>query len=162
MAKYADRRRAADRDISMTPAHRLDSRVGQREDRIPRYARDRYGFDLNCDLFRGSVHVVGPSPRYDVHAKPRSVSDCCEHMRRTLSAGCYDRVARLEPAKQELEGTDFVSSTDRGIEILALDPAVTIARDSLDGRGKSAQLCPRNLRKRGEPAEQGNPGVGSA
>ena len=83
-------------------------------------------------------------------------------MRRSLSPSCYNCIARLEPAEQEFEGTDLVAGADRGIEILALYPAVTVAWYSLDGRGQRAQLHPRNSRKRREPAEQGNSDVGSA
>ena len=89
------------------------------------------------------------------------MGDGSENVSRSFAPCRYNRVARFESTKEELEGTDFVSGTDRGIEILALDPAVAIAWYLLDGRGKIAQLCPRDPRKRREPAKEWNLSVGS-
>jgi hypothetical protein len=146
----------------MSPLHRFDPGMRQRDERIQRNARNRYGLYLNRDFFCGRIHVVNPSSRFDIDPDPGSMSESCKNVRRPCSSCCYNGIARFQTAQQELEGTDFVSSTHSGIEILALDPAVTIAWYSLDRGGKSAQLHPRDLRKRREPAEQGNPGVGSA
>jgi len=104
---------------------------------------------------------MNPSSSYNVDPDPGSMSNCRKNMCRTFASCRYDRIARFEPAQQELQGTDFVSCTDRGIQILALDPAVAIARYLFDGGRKSAQLCPRNPRKRGEPAKERNPSLGS-
>ena len=121
-----------------------------------------YGFDLKRDFVCCRIHVVNPSSRNNVDPEPGSMGDRRQNMCRSFSSCRYNRIARFEPAEQELQGTDLVSCADRGIEILALDPAVTIAWYLLDGRGKSAQLCPRNPRKRREAAEEGNLSVGSA
>jgi hypothetical protein len=117
---------------------------------------------LKRDILRRRIHVVNPTPRHDIDAEPGGMGDGSENVSRSFAPCRYNRVARFESPKEELEGTDFVSGTDRGIEILALDPAVAIAWYLLDGRGKIAQLCPRDPRKRREPAKERNLSVGNA
>ena len=76
-----------------------------------------------------------------------------------MSGACATRgnncIALPEAAEKKLEGTNFVSCTYRRVEIVTLDPQLTlVSGKSLNRRRQIAKVRARQLFKRGEATEK--------
>ena len=79
-------------------------------------------FDAIRHFICDRIHFVLPSHRICRDANARRMKRGRKNVGRSCATYGYDGITRLKSAEKKLECADFVASTHRGIEIVALDP----------------------------------------